>query len=254
MDYYFLNNKVDIITEIIKSDKATIDVLTYKNYHDKSILLELFTYKEKIIDAIMNKNIITMDHLLQTDTFGNTCLHIVAGSLLSEYDSNTTMEDYETNYKDILVTLEKYINSDKLSSNLFEIQNKNGDNFLYINPRLLKIVLNSKYCSPILFTMKNNKNLTLFGRLCSSYYDYVEIFIKSPFFKIEYLLHEVGINHRITALSHICITDTNNIIEYILNMPDCTNELLNYRDNRGFTHLTYCILTQNENNIIKILY
>jgi len=253
LDYYFLNNKVDIITEIIKSDKATIDVLTYKNYHDKSILLELFTYKEKIIDAIMNKNIITMDHLLQTDTFGNTCLHIVAGSLLSEYDSNTTMEDYETNYKDILVTLEKYINSDKLSSNLFEIQNKNGDNFLYINPRLLKIVLNSKYCSPILFTMKNNKNLTLFGRLCSSYYDYVEIFIKSPFFKIEYLLHEVGINHRITALSHICITDTNNIIEYILNMPDCTNELLNYRDNRGFTPLTYCILTQNENNIIKIL-
>lgn len=253
LDYYFLNNKIDIITEIIKSDKATIDVLTYKNYHDKNILLELFTYKEKIIDAIMNKNMINSDHLLQIDTFGNTCLHIVAGSLLSEYNTNNTIEEYETNYKEILETLEKYINSDKLSSKLFEIQNKNGDNFLYINPRLLKIILKSKFCSANLFTMKNNKNLTIFGRICFSYYDYVEIFIKSPYFKIEYLQDEVGINNKITALSHICITDTKNMIDYILNLPECTNELLNYRDNRGFTSLTYCILTQNENNIIKIL-
>jgi ankyrin repeat protein len=254
LEQYFLDNKHNILVHIIKSNKCTLDILTYKMSNKKCLLLDMFIYGNNVCDAIISKEIITADKLLLRDEFGNTFLHIACGTIYTAESYNMTIEGYETNFKDILVNIKKYINCDKFSQELFEAQNCNGDTFLHTNPRIVRIALDSKYCTSKLLTIKNNKDITLFSKLCYLHNDYLKFFIQHKLFDINYLYDKMGITHKLTCFSHLCISDNDSgVIDCILNLKDFDDSIINHIDEYSYTPLSYCILMKNIKNLNKLL-
>src|SRR5439155_1727407 len=119
--------------------------------------------------------LIDQQDFLITDNNGNTCLHNMAKYYYNKLDHLS--EEKENINKILFEKIEFYLNSNKISEELFEIQNNDGDTFLMLNPHLIEIVINSKFNIYKMLNLCNKRGLNIFNIICLDYFQYFEKFI-----------------------------------------------------------------------------
>ena len=252
LNYFLAHNKYNLVRKIILSEKCPIAALNYESPNTKSsIIVNMFNYNDDIANAVLNMKTITKEDINQVNKNGNTCLHMYAKKLWNDmqiHKLETSNNEFVTKK---LNNFNKYINSDKFSEKLFETLNDNGDTFLLLNPHLISIVLKSKYCTPkLLKTINNNTNIFLQLYINNQYY--LEDFLKCKYFDKSFLTEKIESNS-LNMISRICMNDQDNILDIIMELPICTNDIINYVDNSNFNVLMYAIMGGNTLNITKLI-
>lgn len=215
------------LEKVVKSEFCTESLLTKTSYSESgglNVIASMYTYG--IHDIILNLPYITKDGLLCVNNLGRTCLHDLVCTFMN--DINNTCKDH---FKEIL-------DSGKCSSELFEIQDQNGDTFLLLGSSLINIVLESEFCTTKLLASYNVKGINIFSVLCSQCSDNIITLINHPkttsdIFMIPYTFNNTPLNYT------LLLDDTT--FKTIINLDICTDECINFTNHHGNNLLIFCI-------------
>lgn len=252
LNYYIEDNLYYLFIILLRTHKCSINMLSHEYEDDKSILLNLFSLGDILIEEILSLPYLTKDDLLCSDKNGNTCLHNMAIYTLNNMMVGNLNQNNDL-INDHLQKVSKYINCDKFSNELLIKQNSEGATFLLLNPFLIDIILESKYCSHELLKIKDKYGNDLLLKLCYSnhYASQLNNFINSDMCKADLLFDD---SDNTNILASLCIDPLKGwALESIIKSKSCNADLINVIDKVGFTPLVYAILSSNYNHIDLIL-
>ena len=244
----WLNNGIyfPFLIDLLNSEKISLNILKTKDFESKSLITNLFLNYEMAINILkLSDNILSKSDLLERDNSGNTCLHN-----LSKYYYHTLTESQisEEQLKIIYNRLKYFLNHDKLSVELLEIQNHEGNTFLMMNPHLLKIILDSKYFSYKLINICNLKGSNLLNIICLNYKKYLDLLVSHPNIPEDYFLESNQKN--IMNINYIILSDNS---EKLINSNKYSDKIFNTMDKHGYTPLLFTIIITKNINNIKLL-
>jgi len=183
------------------------------------------------------------EDLILKDNQGNTCLHRYAKTTSDKIDKDK---------------LEKILNLDKCSVELFLSKNNDGDTFLLINPYLLESTLKSKYCTKELLKATNKDGKNIFHEICVSlqHHHLFDLLINHPLFDSTFLIEteiETLKKTKMNILSYFCVNSMGDLLNKLLESDKLTDEIINTRDEMDYTPLSYSIITHSLQIIKNLL-
>lgn len=255
---FITSKNYSLLYTILESKKYPIELLQYNDVlgTGSCIISKLFTFPDNIVSSVFNNDSLTEQDLCASDVKGNTCLHTYSISLHEEFikrNDALTPEMLEIDFGDSLKNLEKYLNSNKSSVKLFEAINNDGNTFLQLNPYLLNIALNSKYCTKKLLKNNNNEGTMLFMNLYLYYKSHLGFLINHSLFDSSFYTDTIKNKQNMNMISYICINSLDDTINQILKSSACTNEIINYVSDVNYTPIMYAIATGNIFAVEKLL-
>lgn len=241
--------KFDIMNQIFISKKCPIESLKMGNSISSSILVKIFTYPSDLINNIFDLQL-SREDMLVTDYLGNTCLHYFAKNKINEYLTINNVESIFVNLEGFFGDL---FNQGIFSLELLEKRNNNGDTFIMINPFLIKLAIESKYCSKNLFYIANNDNVTFIWLICTKYDYLIKYFIHSPCFDVG-LLFEYNSDYGMHPFNYLCINSKSEILEIILDASLVgMEEKINMVDDLGYSPISYAVTAHNYGTVEALL-
>lgn len=245
-----------ILSKILESKKYNIDALKCVNVTEKCAISNLFVLPEGIINLILSNESLTKNDLCTQDSYGNTCLHTYAANLEADFTNSQeplTLEFINENFCDKLDKFNKYLNLDIFSETLLECVNDGNYTFLQINPYLLGVTLDSKYCTKKLLKNFCKDGHDILIELYQKHKSYLPMLLNNKLFDSSFLIDEIESKQCLNMISYVCINSSDDVIDLFLNSNACTNDVVNYVNVDNYTPLMYAILTNNTFAVEKLL-
>ncbi|QKF93674.1 ankyrin repeat domain-containing protein with RINg finger domain [Fadolivirus algeromassiliense] len=249
-------NEYECLAKILISKKYPINALKCNTEYEKCVISKLFLLPDPLVDLILDNKNITSDDLCTQDYFGNTCLHNYATNLYNEFTTITELmlpEVLNEKFGDVLSRINKYLNMELASEKLLSIVNNDGLTFLQINPYLLGIALDSKYCTIKLLKNVNNEGTNIFVDIYMHYKPYLKMLLNHRLFDSTFFYENIPGKQNMNMISYICINTIDDSIDDIFNSQYCTDEVINYINESNYTPIMYTILTSNLFLLEKLL-
>ena len=234
-----ISHEYEMLKYIIESGKCSVNAVIQKNNNHESILTNLFNMDLDIVDVVLSNINIQPTDLLVKDNNGNTCLHKLAQTISDKKILK-------------LEAIEKILNLDKCSTELFMAKNNDGNTFLLVNPNLLEYALNSKYCSKEFLKESNKDGVSIFNEVCTNYQEFFKTFINHPLFDSSFLTEPCP-TAKTNMISYLCINSMGNLLDILFESNVMTDDIINYVDELNYTPLIYTILTKSLSNTQQII-
>lgn len=256
LNKFILLGEYEILLKILDSKKYNINALKCNNEFEKCIISKLLSFPENIINAILSNELLTKEDICAKDSYGNTCLHTYANMLQSEFrqvDELLTPDILNIKFSDKLNRMNKYLNMNISSEKLLESVNNEGSTFLQVNPHLIGITLDSKYCTKKLLKNVNNEGNNIFIEIYSYYKAYLSMLLNHNLFDSSFYTDKIKSKQNLNMISYICINSIDNTIDQVFDSIACTNDVINYINDVNHTPIMYAILTGNIFTLEKLL-
>jgi hypothetical protein len=223
---------VDNVEYILESGKCGIASLLHESKDGTSVINEMSNYKlEKII---LKLPFIKTEHLMKVNEKGQTCLH--TSSLFIDPD-------------EVYRGIKNILYSEKCTSELMEMKDKNGDTFLTLNYELLYDLLHLSKCTKKLLYSANNNGLTVLSLLCGYKPDLIPMLLNDYRVGSDILIAK----ENVLSPFSVSVTLSNSAIDRLLDSPHCTSKIVNTPCEHELTALTIAYFKGHVDNINKLL-
>lgn len=239
IQYQLVCKRKDVASIIMGSEYCTAEILKIRSIEGKNVINNMFSYN--ISTEILQQPILSSEDLLDVDNNGRSCLH----DLMSHIPNINRIDKLTELFK-----------SDKCSSQLLELSDKDGNTFLmsiYINELILIEVLNSVHTTLTMINKVNNKHENIITYFSD----------KSPILIQIILSHEKATRKLLTPDDKLCnpfvtaLEQPNNCYLDIMQSQYFDVDCINRENYTGFTPLLICVkykLKERLNQLLESKY